>query len=186
MQGGKLDTQGLADSITVVELFGLNRVKVPLANVGTNIANKIVRAPLLPNIFGQQQIPLKHSKTKIPWVQAPSPLSKYLKRASTYSVEICTTMMIKIEMLIVLKCLKLAGNEQRLAAADLDWTSAFIPGIDDVLVAKNKHYNYWLPARAVLPLSLISNLLIRLTARYLTTLTFVVLLQLFLLLFYLC
>jgi len=149
MKGGQLDPQGLAKSITAVEKVGLSEVKISLANIDTNIANKIVRAPIVAKHIWETVDSPETFKNENPVGTGPFTTIEVFKE-SVYVQ--CRNPNYYDDKNLDVDCIKMpqiGGNEQLLAAAikgDLDWTSAFIPDIDEVLVAKNKHYNYWFPA----------------------------------------
>lgn len=148
-KGGMLDSQGLKDSITGVSKIAPNRVQISLAEVDTNITNRIVRAPIVAkHIWSNVAEPSTYTN-ETPVGTGPFTNIEVFKE-SVYVQ--CRNPHYFDDKNLDVDCIKMpqiSGNEQLLAAAisgDLDWTSAFIPDIEEVLVAKNPHYKYWLPA----------------------------------------
>lgn len=148
-KGGVLDSQGLKGAMTEISKIGHNKVKVSLAEVDTNVTNRIVRAPIVPmHIWSKIADPSTYTNEN-PVGTGPFTDIEVFKE-SVYVQ--CRNPNYYDDANLEVDCIKMpqiSGNEQLLAAAikgDLDWTSAFIPDIDTVLVAKNSYYKYWFPA----------------------------------------
>ncbi|MCE0555410.1 ABC transporter substrate-binding protein [Motilimonas sp. E26] len=148
-RGGALDVRGLADDIDSIVKENAYTVSIQLNKVDTGIATRIVRAPIVPkHIFSMvKDIPNFTNPNPVgtgPFTQVPMfSWQVYIQCRNPHYYQ---NEKLKID------CLQspiITSNEELLAAAikgRLDWTSSFIPNIEEVLLSKNSSTRYWFPA----------------------------------------
>ncbi len=148
-KGGSTDIAALADNISGAEKVNDYKVAIKLKEVNTGILSEIVRAPIVAeHVFG------KVAKLSTFINENPVGTGPFTQ-VDTFTPQVyvqCRNPHYYDNDNLDIDCIKmpqLANNDQLLAAAikgNLDWTSAFIPDIDRVLISQNKHYHYWFPA----------------------------------------
>ncbi|WP_434339480.1 ABC transporter substrate-binding protein [Motilimonas cestriensis] len=148
-KGGKTDVQGLASHILSVHKLSDYKVEVKLSQVNTGIDTQIVRAPIVPKHIFTKAGDLTTFKNENPVGTGP------FTNIEVFSWQVytqCRNPYYYDNDNLAIDCLKspiIQNNKQLLAAAikgRLDWTSSFIPNIEEVLLSKNASTKYWFPA----------------------------------------
>lgn len=148
-KGGAADVAGISSKIAGVKKVDDYKVAVELKDVNTGIVAEIVRAPIVAEHVFSKVADLTTFTNENPVGTGP------FTQVDTFTPQVyvqCRNPNYYENDKLAVDCIRmpqLANNDQLLAAAikgDLDWTSAFIPDIDRVLVSQNKHYHYWFPA----------------------------------------
>ncbi|MFO6422571.1 ABC transporter substrate-binding protein [Motilimonas sp. KMU-193] len=148
-RGGALDVRGLADDIDAIKKENAYTVSIKLNKVDTGIATRIVRAPIVPkHIFSMEQ--------DIASFTNPNPVGTGpFTEVPMFSWQVyvqCRNPHYYQNDQLRIDCLQspiITSNDELLAAAikgRLDWTSSFIPNIEEVLLSKNPSTKHWFPA----------------------------------------
>ncbi|RJG42531.1 ABC transporter substrate-binding protein [Motilimonas pumila] len=148
-KGGTADVQGLAGHIQSVHRLGKYKVEIKLKQVNTGIDTQIVRAPIVPRHIFSAVEDITTFENLEPVGTGP------FTEIEVFSWQVytqCRNPHYYDNNNLAIDCLKnpiIQNNRQLLAAAikgRLDWTSSFIPNIEEVLLSKNASTRYWFPA----------------------------------------
>lgn len=151
MRHKELDVRGIAEDIESVRRVGRHKVEIKLNKVDAGLDIRIVRAPIVPKHIFSHIKPEEIATFDNPHPVGTGPFTEVTMFNWSVYVQ-CRNPLYYDNKELDIDCLKspvVNNNAELLKAAikgRLDWTSSFIPDIEDVLLSKNASTKYWFPA----------------------------------------